>query len=145
MDGLFSPNFKNFGTGLVFFLINSPFIISDPGTWISCVLSPMTHPLFPYGIGPASFAMLIHTPVPSVIFTALEAIALLVALVWYYRNCQRAPQTGLLLAIVPLFFAWRSLIAYFVSVPLVVFGAVLIEEFGKERAPQPEPDVAATQ
>ena len=97
----------------------------------------MTHPLFPYGIGVVSFAMLSHTPVPSVIFTVLEVMALAATLAWYYRNCRRAPNTGLLLAVVPLFFAWRSLIAYFVTVPLVVFGAALIEE--KDRAPQPEP------
>lgn len=133
------------GIGIVFFLINLPFIVADPRAWIGSVFAPMTHALFPYGIGIVSFAMLSHTAVPSVIFTALEVMALVVTLVWYYRNCRRAPQTGLLLAIVPLFFAWRSLIAYFVTVPLVVFGAVLIEEFSKDRILEPEPAAAATQ
>jgi hypothetical protein len=90
----------------------------------------------------ASFAMLSHTPVQSVVFTALEVMALVATLAWYYRNCRRAPQAGLILAVVPLFFAWRSLIAYFVTVPLVVFGAALIEETGPERTPPPEPAAA---
>lgn len=123
--------------GLVFFSVNAPFIAADPGEWLTGMLAPMTHPLFPYGIGPVSFAMLSHTPVPSVVFAVLEAAAMAATLAWYYRNCRRAPSAGLLLAVVPLFFAWRSLIAYFVTVSLVVFGAALIEE--KDRAPQPEP------
>ncbi len=114
--------------GAAFFLVNAPFIASDPGAWITGMLAPMTHPLFPYGIGVVSFAMLSHSPVPSAIFTALEAVALAVTLYWYYRHCRQAPEAGLVLAVVPLFFAWRSLIAYFVTVPLAAFGAALAEQ-----------------
>lgn len=121
--------------GVVFFLVNAPFIAADPEAWITGLLAPMTHPLFPYGIGPASFAMLGPTPVPSAIFTALEAVALAATLAWYYRHCLRAPEAGLLLAVVPLFFAWRSLIAYFVTVPVAVFGATLIGAAGRQSSP----------
>lgn len=128
--------------GVVFFLVNAPFIAAGPEAWITGILAPMTHPLFPYGIGPVSFAILSHTPVPSAIFTALETVALAATLAWYYRHCRQAPEAGLLLAIVPLFFAWRSLIAYFVTVPLAVFGAVLIGEARRQQMP-PRPDTAA--
>lgn len=123
--------------GAVFLLFNAPFIAAGPGAWTAGMLAPMTHPLFPYGIGVASFAMLSHTPVPSAIFTALEAAALAAALYWYYRHCRQAPEAGLALAVVPLFFAWRSLIAYFVTVPLAVLGAALAGEADRQPAPPP--------
>ncbi len=61
--------------GIVFLAVNAPFIAADPGAWVTGILAPMTHSLFPYGIGVVSFAMLSHTPVPSVIFTVLEVMA----------------------------------------------------------------------
>jgi len=51
--------------------------------------------------------------------------------VWYYYNCRKYPQAGLLLAVLPLFFAWRSFSAYFYFASLLVFGAVIIEEYRK--------------
>ena len=125
--------------GATFILINSPFIIADPGVWLTGVLAPMIHPLFPFGVGISSFATLSSTPAPQAIFTAIECIVFIAALAWYYRNCRKAPQTGLLLAIIPLFFAWRSMFAYFVTIPLLVFGALLIEEYKNYAAPEPVP------
>jgi hypothetical protein len=101
------------------------------------MLAPMIHPLFPFGVGIASLATLSSTPAPQAIFTAIECIAFIAALAWYYRNCRKAPQTGLLLAIIPLFFAWRSMFAYFVTIPLLVFGAILIEEYKNYAAAEP--------
>jgi uncharacterized membrane protein len=123
--------------GATFILINSPFIIADPGAWFTGMLAPMIHPLFPFGVGIASLATLSSTPAPQAIFTAIECIAFIAALAWYYRNCRKAPQTGLLLAIIPLFFAWRSMFAYFVTIPLLVFGAILIEEYKNYAAAEP--------
>ncbi|MBV9707728.1 MAG: hypothetical protein JO125_10005, partial [Chloroflexi bacterium] len=34
-------------------------------------------------------------------------------LFWYWRLCPRHPEAAMLLAVVPLFFAWRSLPSYF--------------------------------
>lgn len=124
--------------GATFILINSPFIIADSGAWLTGVLAPMLHPLFPFGVGISSLATLSSTPAPQAIFTALECIAFIAALTWYYRNCRKAPQTGLLLAIIPLFFAWRSMFAYFVTIPFLVFGAILIEEYKSFSATQTE-------
>jgi hypothetical protein len=128
--------------GATFVLINSPFIIADPRAWLTGVFAPIMHPLFPFGVGISSFATLSNTPAPKAIFTALECIAFIVALAWYYRNCRKAPQTGLLLAIIPLFFAWRSVFAYFVTIPLLVFGATLIEEYKQGQTAQPAPTTA---
>ena len=123
--------------GATFILINSPFIVADPGTWLTGVLAPMIHPLFPFGVGISSLATLSSTPALQAIFTATECVAFIAALAWYYRNCRKAPQTGLLLAIIPLFFAWRSMFAYFVTIPLLVFGAILIEEYNNHAAGEP--------
>jgi len=40
----------------------------------------------------------------------------------------------LLLAVLPLFFAWRSFSAYFYFASLLVFGAAIIEEYRKSAA-----------
>ena len=129
--------------GIVFALTNLPFIIADPQAWASGVLAPIIEPLYPSGIGIAAFATLSDTPAPQIVFTVLEIAALIGTLWWYYLNCRKAPQTGLLLAIVPLFLAWRSQFAYFIMIPLLVFGAVIIEEYknrGSSSKPSPVPD-----
>ena len=61
------------------------------------------------------------------LFTALEAMAFIPPMVWYYRNCRRFPHAGLLLALVPLFFAWRSLWNYFYYVDIMLLAAILID------------------
>ena len=115
--------------GAVFALTNLPFVVADPQSWISGLLAPINDPFIPEGVGIVSFATLATSPVPSWLFALIEGLVLVAALVWYYRNCRKAPQTGLLLAIVPFFFAWRSLASYFAMIPLLVFAAVVIEEY----------------
>jgi bacteriorhodopsin len=73
-------------------------------------------------------------PPNSWLFTLMEVGVLIVALVWYYFNCRKYPQAGLLLAVLPLFFAWRSFSAYFYFASLLVFGAVIIEEYRQSAA-----------
>lgn len=124
----------------VFLVSNLPFIIADPQSWLSGVLAPMIDPLFPYkGVGFSVFATLIDTPLPPLLFTILEAVVFVAALAWYCFRCRRAPHTGMLLALVPIFFAWRSKFAYFVMIPLLVFGAVIAEEYQRYRATTAEP------
>ena len=115
--------------GATFAIINIPFIVANPTAWLTGIFAPMLHPLFPNGIGISAFATLTKTPVPQIIFTTLEGITFIGALIWYYRNCRQAPQTGVLLAIIPLFFAWRSMFAYFIMIPMLVFGIIAIEEY----------------
>ena len=38
---------------------------------------------------------------------------MLASLVWYWRICKKFPEAAMLLAVLPLFFAWRSLPSYF--------------------------------
>jgi len=64
----------------------------------------------------------------------IEGAVLILALVWYYYNRRKYPQAGLLLAVLPLFFAWRSFSCYFYFASLLVFGAVIIEGYRKPAA-----------
>jgi hypothetical protein len=109
----------------VFAVCNLPFIIADPGLWLKSVLSPMSDPVFPLGVGlinlVTSGLVNIRSSLP---FTVLELAAMVGGFIWYWRNCRRAPHAGLILAVLPLFFAWRSLWPYFFYVGMIAFAGV---------------------
>lgn len=111
------------GAGAVFLAINLPFIVSDPHAWLTGVLAPQVDPMFPLGSGLIKLSLDGLAPLaPQIAYTALEGLALLACVAWYWRNVRRMPESGFVLAVVPLFFAWRSLTTYFyfVAVPSVV-------------------------
>ena len=117
-----------------FIITNLPFIFSAPQAWMQGVLAPILDPMFPKGAGLVAFSIAGILPPNSWIFTFIEVAVLILALVWYYFNCRKYPQAGLLLAVLPLFFAWRSFSAYFYFASLLVFGAVIIEEYRRSAA-----------
>ena len=96
-------------TGGIFLCFNLPYILANPGLWISSVMAPMTNNIFPSNILIIALNYIglidIKTPLP---FTIIEVIVIIVALIWYYRNCRRLPETALVLAIFPFFFSWRG-------------------------------------
>lgn len=114
----------------VFVVSNLPFIIRDPGLWVNSVLAPMTDNMFPIGVG---IITLVTGGVldiqSSFAFGILEVTVLLAAVVWYFFYCRRYPHAGLVLAVLPLFFAWRSLWGYFFYIDIVLLAAVLINEY----------------
>jgi hypothetical protein len=114
--------------GAVFAAFNLPFVIINPGAWLSSVSAPMRDGMFPEGVGIITLVSggLLHIT-SSTIFSILEVTAAIVSLVWYCHNCRRYPHTGLVLALVPLFFAWRSMWNYFYYVDIILLAAVLIE------------------
>lgn len=123
---------QSFGViALTFMVTNLPFIFSAPQAWMQGVLAPVLDPMFPKGAGLVAFSIAGILPPNSLLFTIIEVAVLILALVWYYLNCRKYPQAGLLLAVLPLFFAWRSFSAYFYFSYLLVFGAVIIEEYKK--------------
>jgi len=129
-----------------FIVTNLPFIFSAPQAWMQGVLAPVLDPMFPKGAGLVAFSIAGILPPNSLLFTLIEVAALILSLVWYYFNCRKYPQAGLLLAVLPLFFAWRSFSAYFYFASLLVFGAVIIEEYRKlaaSKPPQPIPSAYA--
>gem|GEM_PF-341813 len=113
----------------IFILMNASFFIQSPSIWLASVTSPMTDRLFPLGVGivslVASGILNIRSSLP---FTAMEAIVFIGCAVWYMRNAKRYPYAGPILAVLPLFFAWRSLWSYFFYVQIIVLACLLTKK-----------------
>jgi hypothetical protein len=113
--------------GGIFFVTNIPFILGASQAWAESLLAPVVDPMFPGGIGVVVFSITGLIPSgTSVIYMGMEIVILVVCLIWYYYNCRKYPETGLVLAVLPLFFAWRSYPIYFYPAAILVFAAVLI-------------------
>jgi hypothetical protein len=129
-------------TVAVFAASNLPFFVRDPELWVTSVLAPVTDELFPLGVGIITLVtggvLDIRSSLP---FGILEIAVFIAGLVWYYLNCRRYPLTGLILAVLPLFFAWRSLWGYFFYIDIIVLSTLLVTEYGLkpagENAPAP--------
>ena len=109
----------------VFVLTNAPFILWDARAWWLGVITPVAEPMFPRGAGLVFLSTAGALPLPpATAYLALEAVAALgvVALAWWRRYA--SPELGIVLAMVPLFFAWRSLFSYFFLLPLFAAAAV---------------------
>ena len=96
--------------------------------------------MFPRGIGVV--ALSIGGAIPhgnSMIYSVLEIAILVVGLVWYYYNCRTYPEVGLVLAVLPFFFAWRSYSIYMSIAGVLVFASVLTTH-GRSIRRGPSPD-----
>jgi len=116
-----------------FLAINIPFIIEEPKLWITSIFAPVLDNLFPLGVGVVSFVTAGFIDIQSpLIFTIMEIIVLLSAAIWYFYNCRCYPYTGLVLAGIPLFFAWRSLPAYFLYIDIIILLVIIINEYSSK-------------
>jgi hypothetical protein len=126
----------------IFLAMNLPFAVMDLRLWFSSLMSPMTDPMFPLGVGAITLVngglLDIRSSLP---FTVGEVFVFAVALIWYYRNCRRYPQLGPMLAILPLFFAWRSLWNYFFYSAIMALAGQLAA--GEEQTVTLEPGAIA--
>ena len=111
--------------GGIFVAANLPFIVHDPQAWLAGILTPLAEPMFARGAGLIFLFTNGGLPLlPAVAYTAAEAIAGIICLVIAWRTRRTSPELGAVLAIVPLFFAWRSLFSYFFLLPLFALAAV---------------------
>jgi hypothetical protein len=109
----------------IFAATNLPFIIHDPEAWLAGILTPLVEPMFARGAGLIFLFTNGGIPLwPAAAYSALEAIAGIICLVVAWRTRRTSPELGAVLAIVPLFFAWRSLFSYFFLLPLFALAAV---------------------
>lgn len=116
----------------IFLATNAWFIAIDPKLWLTSLLGPMTDNLFPLGSGVVTLVTSGVVNIQSpLIFTVMEGIVAIAAIIWYFRNGRRYPHTGPILAMLPLFFAWRSLWSYFFYIDIIVLAAIIIDEYGK--------------
>jgi uncharacterized membrane protein len=117
----------------IFLLFNLPFIVWNPPAWLAGVFAPMIDPMFPLGVGLIALSNAHVLPyLPDWCYGLLEGTAMLGALAWYRRECLRYPEAAMALAVLPLFFAWRSLPSYFAGIAFPLF--VLLVARGKHRA-----------
>jgi glycosyl transferase family 87 len=109
----------------VFIATNLPFILWHPADWLDGVTTPLSEPMFPRGAGIIFLGTNGGLPLlPASAYLALEALCALACLAVAWRARRSSPELGVMLALVPLFFAWRSLFSYFFLVPL--FAAVAV-------------------
>jgi hypothetical protein len=122
----------------IFAVTNLPFIVHDHQAWLAGILTPVVEPMFARGAGLIFLFTNGGLPfLPTVAYTAAEAVAGIICLVIAWRTRRSSPELGAVLAIVPLFFAWRSLFSYFFLLPLFALAAIArmpLGELAFERA-----------
>ncbi len=122
----------------IFLAMNLPFFVGDPVLWIRSVFAPMTDPMFPIGVGIVTVVtgglLDIHSSLP---FTIIELAVMAASIVWFGKNCRKYPNTAPLLAILPLFFAWRSLWPYFYYANVITLAGILANEYGEKQLIKP--------
>jgi uncharacterized membrane protein len=121
--------------GVIFIVTNTYFIALDPALWLKSILSPMTEPMFPLGVGIVAMVTSGMVNIQSSLpFTIFEAIVFAGAIIWYILNSRQWPYAGPVISVLPLFFAWRSLLTYFFYVAIIVLTMMLTEN---EEKPMP--------
>jgi hypothetical protein len=113
----------------VFTVMNAPFFLQSPSSYIASISGPMADPMFPLGIGIIALFVSNGLPVlPKVVFTIMEIGAWAGGVVgWMRVRSVATAAAGAVLGALPLFFAWRSLVNYFYLVPLLALAIVLAE------------------
>jgi uncharacterized membrane protein len=98
----------------LFLAVNLPFIAVDSGAWIAGLLAPMRDPMYPSGAGLIALSVAHIAPYLSRNFyLVLECLGMAAALALYWRWARVRPDAAMVLAMLPLFLAWRSLPSYF--------------------------------
>jgi hypothetical protein len=116
----------------VFIATNGYFIYESPEVWLRSIMAPMLEPMFPLGVGAISLVTsgLVDFQMAAP-FAIAEIVVLVGACLWYWRYCKQYPDVGPVLAIMPLFFAWRSLWTYFYYIVIIVLARMLIRDNGE--------------
>ncbi|MEO7021593.1 MAG: hypothetical protein ABI234_15685 [Ktedonobacteraceae bacterium] len=110
--------------GTLTLALNLPFILWNAGAWLAGVMAPVSDPMFPMGVGIVGLvgAPFLPSYMPSMIYSILEyGIFYPACIAWYWRICKAHPEAAMLLAVLPLFFAWRSLPSYFACAAFPMF------------------------
>jgi hypothetical protein len=124
-----------------FLLPNGPFLIASPAAWFASLWLPISEPLFPQGMGIIALSIGHLLPYgPSIFYALLEVGALGLSLVAAVRWRTHLGAGVLVLALVPLFFAFRSVPSYFAFAPWLALYAVQWRAARQARATsQPKP------
>ena len=111
--------------GGIFVAVNAPFLLWDARSWLLGVVGPVAEPMFPRGAGLVFLSANGVLPLfPATAYLALETVVGIAALAVAWRARHSSPELGVVLAMLPLFFAWRSLFSYFFLLPLFALAAI---------------------
>jgi hypothetical protein len=113
----------------IFLLFNGYFMAADINLWTESVMSPMTTQMFPLGVGVVSLVSSGLVDMRSSLpFSIMELTVFAGAIIWYARYGKKYPEAGPILAVLPLFFAWRSLWMYFFYISIITLAAMSMRE-----------------
>lgn len=111
--------------GAIFAATNMPFVLWDARSWLLGVVSPVSEPMFARGAGVVFLSTNgVLQLFPATAYLVMEALVGLIALGVAWRTRHTSPELGVVLAMLPLFFAWRSLFSYFFLLPLFAIAAI---------------------
>lgn len=109
----------------VFLIPQLPFVVGAPVTYLEGILAPLLLPLEAHGVGLVRLGLEGLAPLaPRGVFAAASLVAL-VALLGASRRAAVGPGLGVL-ALAPLYLAWRSLQSYLA--PVSLFGALAVAQ-----------------
>jgi uncharacterized membrane protein len=110
----------------MFLACNVPFMLQNPGDWLSGVLAPVLDPLFAQGVGLVGLtAVLLQQQLgPPILYVALVIAAYIFACKLFLRRCLASPGLAMLLPILPLALGWCSPRTFFVILPLLAMAVL---------------------
>jgi hypothetical protein len=121
-----------------FLLPNGPFLVASPLAWFMSLWLPVSEPLFPQGMGVIALSLGHLLPYgPPALYALLEVAALGVALAAAIRWRMHLGAAVLVLALIPLFFAFRSIPSYFAFAPWLALYAVHCRAVPRQTAHPP--------
>lgn|GEM_PF-1080559 len=122
--------------GVGFLVPNLPFIIASPRAWLHSILIPMTDPLFPLGFGPIALALGRVIPFGTPKDWTLLVLTVFALLLIYQWRRKDITADAMVLAIIPLWFSWRSPMNYFALIPAMVAWIVVQRMVAEQKQPQ---------
>ncbi len=126
-----------------FLLPNLPYLLASPKAWLVSLGLPITGQFFPQGMGLMQLSTSKVLPYgPPVLYACLEAAAMGACLWLFARARTQIGASVLVLALIPLFFAFRSMPNYFAFTPWLALYAVNVR-CRVDMIPQPSPLVQA--
>lgn len=124
----------------VFLVLNAPWLLTDPGAWVAGILTPVAEPMFPRGAGLVFLGTNGVGPMlPNAAYLAAEVVAMAAALVIAWRERARSPELGIVLAVIPLYLAHRSLFSYFFLLPLFALAGLARQAAARAAEPAAAP------
>jgi len=118
-----------------FLLPNGPYLVASPLAWFTSLWLPISEPLFPQGMGVIALSLGHLLPFgPPALYALLEVAAFGVTLGVAIRWRVQLGAGVLVLALIPLFFAFRSIPSYFAFAPWLALYAVQCRARWNDRA-----------